>query len=647
MSNRFPPLVCIGAATLDAIVVADVPLPVDARIAVEQGGVAGGGPAATAAVAIARQGLAVAFAGRIGDDEAGGMVASSLEAEGVDTRLVQVTTDALTAFSAVVVDRATANRLILTRPGPLPSVEPRPELVEAVRAAEWVHVDQAGWAGWARLRPLVNERADGPLVSVDGGNPIPDLDLSGVALYAPSEAGIRSASGIHDLEAAMRWALDAGAALVVVTRGRIGSIAMARIDLETPGAEARLRAGVDPSAPIQRIEEPGHHGELVSTLGAGDVFHGLLLAAIRDGGSVRGALRAANVGAALSCRGLDGRSAIPDREELAEAVAAVTRAQDRVASSAAGTAGALDPLARAFGALARPSGTFAMVAIDQRESLRAMLADDDPALVSDAELVAFKREVMVTLADRASALLLDRPLGLSALESLAGVSPGCGLILAADVLDQSPGGPIRRVTLDREAPAAATRIGAVALKLLVPWRPSESAAERGALVRSFAQLCREAGLLALVEALVSDDGTRSPDWNATEGIVAAATEMADYDFDLYKAQVPTFGRGDASVITELSSRITDAIGRPWVVLSNGVPAQRFEHAVRAACAGGASGFLAGRAIWTSALDADDRLGHLAEVSAGRLDRLGGIVDTAGRPWHVAAPRSARPGSNEE
>ena len=634
MSNTFPHLICLGAATLDAIVVADAPLPVDARIAVERGGVAGGGPAATAAVAIARQGFPVAFAGRIGDDEAGAMVASSLEREGVATGLVQVTPGALTAFSAVVVDRATANRLILTRPGPLPPVDPRPDLVEAAASADWLHVDQAGWAGWTAIRELLPPTSR-PLVSVDGGNPIPDLDLRGVDLYAPSEAGIRSASGIDDLDAAMHWALERGASVVVVTRGKSGSVAMSRLALDAADVESALRRGPRADSPVQRVEEPGHRGSVVSTLGAGDVFHGILLASIRDGRSVRQSIRRAGVAAALSCQALDGRSAIPNRSELDFAVAKGMTPKARTHWVEVPPSRPADPIGGAFDALARPTGTFAMVAIDQRESLRAMLADDDPALVPDAELIAFKRQVLTALAGRASAMLLDRPLGLPALESLALSRSSCGLILAADVLEQSPGGPIRRVTLDREAPGAAKRIGAVALKLLVPWRPSESPVGRAALIRDFVALCRESGLLALVEALVSDDGTRSPEWNGSEGILAAAREMASLDFDLYKAQVPTFGRGDATTIRQLAQGVTDTIGRPWVVLSNGVPTQRFEDAVREACAGGASGFLAGRAIWTSALDAEDRFAHLADVSATRLDRLGEIVDALGRSWPEA------------
>ena len=59
----------------------------------------------------------------------------------------------------------------------------------------------------------------------------------------------------------------------------------------------------------------------MSTLGAGDVFHGALLACLVRELPLRDALTRANACAALSCRALDGRSAIPTWDELEQAVA--------------------------------------------------------------------------------------------------------------------------------------------------------------------------------------------------------------------------------------------------------------------------------------------------------------------------------------
>ncbi|HSP72403.1 MAG TPA: PfkB family carbohydrate kinase, partial [Gaiellaceae bacterium] len=86
-------------------------------------------------------------------------------------------------------------------------------------------------------------------------------------------------------------ALAAGADLVVVTRGGGGSVAFTR-----DGG---------------RIEAPAPTVAVVSTLGAGDVFHGALLAQLVRDVPLREALAEANRIAAESCRTLDSRSAIP------------------------------------------------------------------------------------------------------------------------------------------------------------------------------------------------------------------------------------------------------------------------------------------------------------------------------------------------
>jgi sulfofructose kinase len=64
------------------------------------------------------------------------------------------------------------------------------------------------------------------------------------------------------------------------------------------------------------VTAPGFAVDVTSTLGAGDVFHGALVAQIIQGYSLQDSLRRANAVAALSCRGLDGQSKIPTTTEL-------------------------------------------------------------------------------------------------------------------------------------------------------------------------------------------------------------------------------------------------------------------------------------------------------------------------------------------
>jgi sugar/nucleoside kinase (ribokinase family) len=122
-----------------------------------------------------------------------------------------------------------------------------------------------------------------------------------VGLYAPSATALQRRFPGRPLGAAGRAALDAGALRVVVTRGRDGALAA-----DATGA--------------WRV--PGLRVEVVSTVGAGDVFHGALLASLLDGLVLADAARRASVAAALSCRALDGRGAIPTPAELDRALAA-------------------------------------------------------------------------------------------------------------------------------------------------------------------------------------------------------------------------------------------------------------------------------------------------------------------------------------
>jgi sulfofructosephosphate aldolase len=127
-------------------------------------------------------------------------------------------------------------------------------------------------------------------------------------------------------------------------------------------------------------------------------------------------------------------------------------------------------------------------------------------------------------------------------------------------------------------------------------------------------------------------------------IVEAARELGATGPSLYKCQVPLEGKGDPAEITRHAREIDAALPCPWVVLSQGVAAGDFPSAVEASCRGGASGFLAGRALWTSTLAADDPTQLLREHAVPRLRELGEIVDRHGRPWRdkCQGTRSERP-----
>jgi sulfofructosephosphate aldolase len=273
---------------------------------------------------------------------------------------------------------------------------------------------------------------------------------------------------------------------------------------------------------------------------------------------------------------------------------------------------------RTLDAIARPSGTFAMVAMDQRESLRTMLREHGHDS-DDARVAQFKESVARELAPYASGFLIEA-------EHLGTVAAHVqqGLILAVDVLDQAEGAAVEDTSLDEDPPAD-ERIAA--LKLLVIWRDDRRRAERVELSHRFVELAESRGLLSVLEPVVRHE---EREW----AIVEAAQELGAVRPSLYKCQVPLEGKGDPAEITRHAREIDAALPVPWVVLSQGVAADDFPGAVEASCKGGASGFLAGRALWTATLGADDPTAILRARSVPRLRELGEIVDAHGRPWRA-------------
>ena len=284
-------------------------------------------------------------------------------------------------------------------------------------------------------------------------------------------------------------------------------------------------------------------------------------------------------------------------------------------------------------ALARPSGLFALLALDQRETLRTILGKAGrPA--EDADVTGFKVAVARSLAPRASGLLIDPQFGFDAVIREDAVPASCGVILAADIFDQEPGGLVEDTRLDRGllGPAAVAR-GARAFKYMVIWRHGQGMGAQHREVEDFVEGCHRLGVASVLVGLVHVVSVAPGALD--EAILEAAVELGRYRPDVYKGQIPTLGTGAPDVIEHRSREIVGALPCPWVVLSGGVPTELFPGAVEIACRAGASGFLAGRGIWGPSVEAADLESDLGGPAAARLERLIQIAEAHGRPWQDA------------
>jgi tagatose-1,6-bisphosphate aldolase len=251
--------------------------------------------------------------------------------------------------------------------------------------------------------------------------------------------------------------------------------------------------------------------------------------------------------------------------------------------------------------IADSTGRFAILAMDQRGTLRTMLERAGrPA--ADTDLGAFKVDVVSALAGQASAVLLDVEYGTG---SMAAIGGRAGLL----------------VTTDR--PEVADTHGGGALKTLVRWR-SHPTGEAVDEVRAVVAGCRAYGLPSVVEALVADRSDGG-------SVIRSAEILAGLGPDLLKLEWP----GDAAGCRRLSE-VCGSV--PWTLLSAGVAYDEFAGRVLAAMDAGASGYIAGRAFWgeAAALDPAGRREFLRTTAVDRMRRLNAATAGRGRSWQEVA-----------
>ena len=305
------------------------------------------------------------------------------------------------------------------------------------------------------------------------------------------------------------------------------------------------------------------------------------------------------------------------------------------------TAGPGDEGARAgLAPISRPDGTLAIVAMDQRSTLRRMLAAAGRASAPE-ELRGFKVAVTAALSPAASAVLLDPDLGVPAVAEAGALAPSSSLLVAAEPADRDEwqGEPRPRPGAILSAEAVRS-MGGDAAKLLVqlrpdrPHRPGEPdlVGEVLAVVRALVEDCALAGLPSVVETLLYPLPGEPPlDPERREELVVESARLLDETRpDLLKLEYPGSARACRAVAGALSV--------PWAVLSAGMDFEPFLDALRIACdEGGASGFIAGRVYWKEAvaLDGEERTSFLATTARQRLEQSIAAMEGRARPWASA------------
>jgi tagatose-1,6-bisphosphate aldolase len=294
--------------------------------------------------------------------------------------------------------------------------------------------------------------------------------------------------------------------------------------------------------------------------------------------------------------------------------------------------------------IADEAGRFAILAMDQRGTLRRMLVDAGRPS-ADEDLSAFKVDVIGALSPLASGVLTDVEHGVGAVRAAGALDPRAGLLIASERSPQpSWNGEHRTVySPDERGPAFVAANGGAALKFLIRWRPDRPAADgepdlaREALeaVAGVIADCRAYGLPSVIEPLVTrlpGEERFSPE-QSKRVVIRSAQLLAELGPDLLKLEWP----GDEDGCRQVT-KVCGSV--PWALLSAGVEYDRFVERVLTAMDSGASGYIAGRAFWGEAanLAGDERREFLRTTAAERMSRLNAAIDGHGRPWREAAGR---------
>lgn len=259
-----------------------------------------GGQAATTMVALQRLGLRTAYAGRFGSDTEGKFGFQALKSESVNIEFAEVIEGARNQIAFIIVDARNGERTIIWDRDERLSYAADEAPIALASRGRVLHLDAHDPPACARMAHAA--RAAGTIVTADIDNIYEGLPvlLPLIDVFIASREFPHRLTGIADERASLvELKARYGCGIVGMTKG-------------THGATIYCEG--------QFIESPAYEvpGGCRDTTGAGDAFHGGFLYGLLSGEDVETSLKLANAVAALKCRSLGARSALPNRKELTE-----------------------------------------------------------------------------------------------------------------------------------------------------------------------------------------------------------------------------------------------------------------------------------------------------------------------------------------
>jgi tagatose 1,6-diphosphate aldolase len=265
-----------------------------------------------------------------------------------------------------------------------------------------------------------------------------------------------------------------------------------------------------------------------------------------------------------------------------------------------------------------------------------------PANSTYEQAVDIKTEVVVTLSYHASAVLLDHEYGLNPAMQMSG---GSGLLLSLEKSGYSGDSTYRHIDFLPDWTIAKIKaMGASAVKIMAYYHP-----DTGELATEIEQVC--AKMIAECHAVDIPLYLEPMSYSADANVSKESAEFAKIRPHIMRETARRLGALQPDVLklefpVDVAYESNRDVWRsecvamnaecpvPWVLLSAGVDFETFAEQTQMACDVGASGFLAGRAIWKEAVTMTDqaRSVFLQDVAIPRINKLTQIATASARKW---------------
>ena len=316
--------------------------------------------------------------------------------------------------------------------------------------------------------------------------------------------------------------------------------------------------------------------------------------------------------------------------------------------------------------MADAGGRFKMTAVDQRPPIKNPIKlKRGTAEAPYEDVAAFKLMLIEELQGDSSAMLLDPHFALP--RGLSILSPTKGLIVTLEdsIFGDAPGGRLSS-EIDDWSVEKIKRSGGDAVKVLAWYRPDADAKVNQAQKDFTARIgdaCRKYDIPFLFELLVYPLAGEA---NQTKQYVEMTDKHADhvlesvrvfaddrYGVDVFKLESPVPAKAVSSTkgVQGLFDEMGRLAGRPWVMLSAGAGMAEFKAVLEHAYKAGASGYLAGRAIWlepfTHFPDWHAIRAGLRDAGVPYMRDLNALTDRAALPWHQHAVYGGKAGIAHE